>query len=651
MPHDQEKTLPPTDLAEIIRREEQLTDFVENATVGLHWVGPDGIIQWANQCELNLLGYARDEYVGHPIAEFHADAPVIEDILLKLAAKEVLNNYEARLRCKDGSIRHVLINSNVRWEEDRFVHTRCFTRDVTDRKSLQDALAESELRFRGMADSAPVLIWMVDADSMCNYVNKPWLEFRGRTLDQEIGKGWKEGVHPEDLKGATDSYYASLTARKTFRAEYRLRRHDGVYRWMVVTGNPRFAPDGAFAGYIGSCLDITELKETEAQFRQAQKMEAVGLLAGGIAHDFNNLLTAINGYSDLALAKLPEEGSLTEYIKEIRGSGDRAAALTQQLLAFSRKQILAPVTLNLNATVADMDRMLKRLIGEDIELVAILEPDLGLVRADPSQFQQILLNLALNARDAMPKGGRLTLETANVVLDKNYISTRLETKPGPHVMLAVSDTGIGMSEDVKARIFEPFFTTKEVGKGTGLGLSSVYGIIKQSEGSIVVYSELGHGTTFKIYLPMIEAASGSAPKANPRGKSHFPGSETVLLVEDEQSVRKYVGYALRSAGYRVLEAKDAKEALELLSQGPKPDLLLTDVVMPGMNGRELAGLIAPRVPGISILFMSGYTENAIVHNGVLDADADFLPKPFGQSELLGKIRQVLGAKQARTPAA
>ena len=626
------------------RREKELTDFVENATVGMHWVGPDGVILWVNKYELELLGYSREEYVGHHIAEFHADGPVITDILRRLASKEELDNYEARLRCKDGSIRHVLISSSVRWEEERFIHTRCFTRDITERKHSLDALQESESRFRNMADSAPVLIWMSGTDALCNYFNKTWLEFRGRTLPEESGNGWAAGIHPDDFRRCMDAYLAAFSARNPFRMEFRLQRGDGEYRWLLQTGTPRFGPDGAFAGYIGSCIDIGDMKEAEAQFRQAQKMEAVGLLAGGIAHDFNNLLTAINGYTDLAFSQVQGNETLREFLEEIKKSGERAASLTQQLLAYSRKQILAPVIFNVNSTVAEMDRMLRRLIGEDIELVTALDPDLGLVRADPGQIQQIILNLALNARDAMPKGGRLTLETANVILDRNYISTRLDAKPGPHIMLAVSDTGLGMTPEVKARIFEPFFTTKEVGKGTGLGLSSVYGIIKQSEGSILVYTEPGQGTTFKIYLPLVEAKDHAASAASPQDGPRNTGTERILLVEDEQAVRKFINRALSASGYTVLEAKDGKEALGLAQSGQTVDLVLTDVVMPAMNGRQLASQLTALFPGIPVLFMSGYTDNAIVHHGVLDPDAAFLQKPFSQADLLRKIREALDRK-------
>ena len=633
--------------AALAQREKDLSDFVDNATVAMHWVGPDGVIQWANNCELEMLGYSHDEYIGHHIADFHADEPIINDIICRVSSREELANYEARLKCKDGSIRHVLINSNALWKDDVFMHTRCFTQDITAAKLTEEALAESELRFRSMADSAPVLIWVAGTDGLFNYFNKTWLEFRGRTLEQESGNGWANGLHPESFRECLDTFLATFTARTPFRKEFRLQRFDGAYRWMLNTGAPRFAPDGAFSGFIGTCIDITELKETEEQLRQSQKMEAVGRLAGGIAHDFNNLLTAINGYSDLALVMATGDATLIEYLQEIKNSGERAASLTQQLLAYSRKQILAPTILYLNSTVGEMDRMLRRVIGEDIELVTRLEPTLGMVKADAGQIQQIILNLALNARDAMPQGGRLTLETASVVLDRNYVSTHLESEPGPHILLAVSDTGTGMSDEVKAKIFEPFFTTKEVGKGTGLGLSSVYGIIKQSGGSIVVYSEAGQGTTFKVYLPIVAESGISQPKLPPPDDRLMSGTETIMVVEDEEAVRRFLVRALRAFGYRIQEANNAQEALALLENTKAPDLMLTDVTMPGLSGRHLATKVLSQCPDCAILFMSGYTDHAIVHDGVLDSDAMFLQKPFSQSELLKKVRETLDSRSKR----
>ena len=346
--------------AALAQREKDLSDFVDNATVAMHWVGPDGVIQWANNCELEMLGYSHDEYIGHHIAEFHADEPIINDMFRRVSSREELANYGARLRCKDGSIRHVLINSNALWKDDVFIHTRCFTRDITDAKLAEEALAESELRFRSMADSAPVLIWVAGTDGLFNYFNKTWLVFRGRTLEQESGKGWTNGLHPETFRECLDTFLAAFTARTPFRKEFRLQRFDGAYRWMLNTGAPRFAPDGAFSGFIGTCIDITELKETEEQLRQSQKMEAVGRLAGGIAHDFNNLLTAINGYSDLALAMATGDATLIEYLQEIKNSGERAASLTQQLLAYSRKQTLKPEQIDVQDVLSDLTHLLNR---------------------------------------------------------------------------------------------------------------------------------------------------------------------------------------------------------------------------------------------------------------------------------------------------
>ncbi len=387
--------------------------------------------------------------------------------------------------------------------------------------------------------------------------------------------------------------------------------------------------------------EITERKQLEAQLLQSQKMEAVGRLAGGIAHDFNNLLTVIKGYSELLVEEVGGDGRLRRAAEEIDKAADRAALLTRQLLAFSRRQVLEPEVLDLNDVVANMDKMLRRLIGEDIDLVSVRRPGLGRVKADPGQIEQVIMNLAVNARDAMPQGGKLTLETANVELDEVYARNHVAITPGSYVMLAVSDTGCGMDAETQARIFEPFFTTKELGKGTGLGLATVYGIVKQSGGYIWVYSEPGQGTTFKVYLPRLEEA---VETAQPEREIVRParGSETVLLVEDEENVRQLVRQTLEKNGYTVLEARAGAEATQLSAQHPGPiHLMLTDVVMPKMSGRELAERLALLRPGIKVLYMSGYTDNAIVHHGVLDPGTAFLQKPFTAADLGQKVREVL----------
>lgn len=392
--------------------------------------------------------------------------------------------------------------------------------------------------------------------------------------------------------------------------------------------------------------EVAERKLAEEQLRQSQKMEAVGKLAGGVAHDFNNLLTAINGHSELAMRRLKQDDPLYEKLEKIKKAGERAATLTHQLLAFSRKQILQPKVLDLNQVVFEMNKMLQPLIGEDIDLFTKLKPDLGMVKADPGQLEQVLMNLSVNARDAMPKGGKLTIETANVYLDEDYAGRHLSITPGWYVMLAVSDTGSGMDAQTQEQIFDPFFTTKEVGKGTGLGLSTVYGIVKQSGGNIWVYSELGRGTTFKVYLPCVNRCA-EEPEPSTARNQLSEGNETVLLVEDEEMVREMAKEILEESGYQVLEAKHGHEALLIAEQySGYIHLMLSDVVMPQMSGRELAARFAPLRKDMKVLYMSGYTDDAIVHHGVLDEGMAFIEKPFTPNALARKVRETLNTAVA-----
>jgi two-component system cell cycle sensor histidine kinase/response regulator CckA len=384
-----------------------------------------------------------------------------------------------------------------------------------------------------------------------------------------------------------------------------------------------------------------ELSTTQDQLTQARKMEAVGRLAGGVAHDFNNLLTVMIGRSQLLLRRLEAQDPVRPELELIQEAAGQAAELTRQLLAFSRKQVLRPTVLDLNSAVAHLGAMLKRLIGEDIVLVTELAPALGCVKADPGQIQQVVMNLTANARDAMPRGGRLTIETANVDLDATYARRHVGVPPGQYVMLAVTDTGLGMAPETQAHIFEPFFTTKGPGQGTGLGLATVYGVVKQSDGHIWVYSEPGRGTTFKIYLPRVNATV-TPEETDPNGAPLSPGHETILLAEDAPAVRALARDVLRAQGYTVLEAQHGREALTIGEQHAGPiHLLLTDVVMPEMNGRELAERLASIRPTTPILYMSGYTDNVVVHHGVLDRSAVFLEKPFTPAALVCKVRQVL----------
>jgi signal transduction histidine kinase/DNA-binding response OmpR family regulator len=394
--------------------------------------------------------------------------------------------------------------------------------------------------------------------------------------------------------------------------------------------------------YMHYAFDITERRQTEAKLAQAHKMESIGRLAGGVAHDFNNLLTVINGYSLLLLGKLGPADPLRAGLQEIHKAGERAAGLTLQLLAFSRKQVLEPRVLDLNREVDQMRSMLGRLAGEDVEVRVELSAQAGSVHADPHQLEQVIMNLVVNARDAMPHGGKLLIETAGVELDERYVQSHLEAHAGRHVLLAVSDSGVGMDDETRRQIFEPFFTTKGLGKGTGLGLSMVQGIVVQSGGHIEVYSEPGHGTTFKVYLPRVEEGA-VADTGMPEAALALGGEETVLVVEDQAEVREYAVTVLRAYGYRVIPAESAGEALLMFEREPERiDLALTDVVMPNISGRELANRLEKLQPGIKVLFMSGYTDNVIVHHGVLEAGAQFIQKPFSPERLAARVREVLG---------
>jgi len=416
-----------------------------------------------------------------------------------------------------------------------------------------------------------------------------------------------------------------------------LGRLDGTIVEVDSTMTANFLP----GRHLSMLRDVTERRKLEEQLRQSQRLESVGMLAGGIAHDFNNILTVISGYADLAEARLDESDPLAVYVEQIKRASDRAASLTRQLLAFSRKQVLQPKVLDLNSVVGQIEKMLGRLVGEDMELRTSLAPELGRVKADPGQIEQVIMNLAVNARDAMPGGGKITIETANVYLDEEYARQHIAVKPGPYVMLAVSDNGHGMTAETKKSIFAPFFSTKPIGKGTGLGLATVYGIVKQSSGNIWVYSEVGVGSSFKIYLPLVEGEVDESPAAVGRADLR-KGTETILLAEDEETVRTLACHSLKLYGYQVLDVASAGEALLIAEQHDGPiHLLLTDVVMPRMNGKELAERLAILRPNIRVLFMSGYTDQSIVHHGVLDEGINFIGKPFTPTALVRKVAEVL----------
>lgn len=528
--------------------------------------------------------------------------------------------------------------------ENLAVANETLKNEITQRMRTEEALRASESRLAGILNTADDAIISIDANQHIKLFNQG-AERIFQYSDSEVINQPLElllplrfaSIHRQHVVEFGNSPDVSRAMGQ--RREIHGRRKDGAeFSAEATISKLKLGDEISFTVML---RDITDRKNLEEQLRQAQKMEAIGRLAGGIAHDFNNLLTAIIGYSQVAMSRLDSSDSVYSAIEQVDKAAQRAATLTSQLLAFSRRQILQPKLLDLNDVVNDMNRMLQRLIGEDVKLVTVVQPSLGTVMADPGQIEQVIVNLAVNARDAMPQGGKLTIETANVELDENYTRTHAQVEPGSYIMLAVSDTGSGMDVETMSKIFEPFFTTKEVGRGTGLGLSTVYGIIKQSGGHIWVYSEPGQGTSFKIYLPRVEGM----PEMLGLDAGHLTlmrGSETILLVEDEEAVRKLAREILEMNGYTVLEASNGDDALRMAHDPEnKIDLLLTDVVMPDTSGKELANQLGITMPHIKVLYMSGYTDNTIIHHGVLDAGIAFLQKPFTPSSLARKVRAVL----------
>jgi PAS domain S-box-containing protein len=525
--------------------------------------------------------------------------------------------------------------------------------DITGRKEAEAALRRANDRLQAVVQSAPLAILSFDAEGIVQTWNPAAERLFGWMASEVIGRMLP--IVPEELEEqCREARRRVMQGERLSERELVRKRKDGTSVTVNRVAAPLHDADGRATGILGLIEDVTSVKRLEQQFFQAQKMEAVGRLAGGVAHDFNNLLTAILGSTDLLLETLPSDHPGREDGLETRKAALRAADLTRQLLAFSRQQVLAPQVLNLNDVVANMDRMLRRLLGEDIDLRTLLRDDVGAVRADPGQLEQVVMNLAVNARDAMPRGGTLTIETTNVALDETYATEHSVVVPGAYVMLAVSDTGTGMDAATKTRAFEPFFTTKPKGKGTGLGLATVYGIVKQSGGYIWVYSEPGQGTTFKTYLPRVDAPM-EPPSAAPVPTGSLRGSETILVVEDQEQVRKLTSKMLEARGYHVLLAASGPEALRIGSQweagrlaersAKDIDLLVTDVVMPGMSGREVALLLAPAHPRMKVLYVSGYPDESIALHGVLESGLAFLQKPFTAEALARKVREVLDSSR------
>ncbi|HPQ70360.1 MAG TPA: PAS domain S-box protein [bacterium] len=625
---------------------------MDRAQDGILWIGDGGEIVYANDSSCTSLGYTREELLRMRIFDIDPDFPEAEWDQHKKEMRRLSRlNFESRHKTKDGRIFPVEVNSNIFGEEKEFLAC-AFDRDISERKQAEAALRESEKRFRLLVQNSNDIIQIMDPLGVASYISDQVTRILGYAPEELVGKQLFDMVHPDDQAAALNIISEGLPHLGAVgEAEYRFRHKDGSWVYLEAIGCNLLA-DPAVGGIVLNIRDVSERKMAEEeqrklqdQLQQAMKMEAVGRLAGGVAHDFNNLLTGISGNVQLAMMDLNPDDPLAESLAEIGKAAESASSLIRQLLAFSRKQMISPKVINLNELISSMHKILVRLIGEDVQLRTTPGKSLAPVKIDPGQFEQILANLAVNARDAMPDGGKLTIETSNVELDEEYCRLHSYAHAGPYVMLAVSDTGIGMSKEVMEHLFEPFFTTKEKGKGTGLGLATIYGTVKQAGGNVEAYSEPGQGSTFKIYLPAVNEKAETLRE--PEGVLEMAGgTETILLVEDEEIVRNLAVRVLERLRYKVLAAAGGGDALILAERHPEPiHLLFTDVVMPGMNGRQLADRLATIHPETKVLYSSGYTENAVAHHGVIDKDLHFIGKPYSPRMLAETIRKVLDEKE------
>jgi two-component system, cell cycle sensor histidine kinase and response regulator CckA len=619
---------------------------------GLYRSTASGKILECNEAFARILGYeSPEETTAQPATVFYREPVAREAMLARLRVSGSLKNFEERLRRKDGS--EVWVLETVSLVEGNSEHPEVLEGtliDISAQKHVEEALRRSEQLHRNIFGFAPIGIYQSRRDGSLITANPKLAEILGYDSPEELlrvnfGEVYANAAERERLLAR---HGEAGTAQ---RIELEWKRKDGTRIWVDVNVHSIRDERGEplFEGFVQDTTERhrgeDERHALEQQLAQSQKIEAVGQLAGGIAHDFNNLLTAITGYTELLLSSLAADDPLRSHAEQVRRSAQRAASLTQQLLAFSRRQVLEPKTLNLNEVISGIEEMLRRLIGEHIELRTRRAPDLWPVRADPGQLEQAIMNLVVNARDAMPGGGRLSIETGNAELDPAYAGAHMPIEPGDYAMVAVTDSGTGMTPEVRGRLFEPFFTTKGQGKGTGLGLSTTYGIVKQSGGYIWCYSEPGKGTTFKIYLPRADVDAVPAPPTSPIPAAPLlPVHETILLVEDEPEVRSLVQRLLKMQGYSVVAAANPEEALAIIRDFKgQIDLMVTDVVMPGMSGRQLAERLAKILPNLKVLFVSGYTDDAIVHHGILDPGTAFLQKPFTPQALARKVREVIEA--------
>jgi PAS domain S-box-containing protein len=663
----------------LIASEASAARVLDATSEAFYAVDRDGTTTLCNTAFVNMLGFASREAVigktlhdvihhSHPDGSHYArdDCPIYraaalgvpahisDEVFFRLNGEAFPVEYRAEPIVVDGQLQGAI----------------CTFSDITERRAAERALAASEAEFRTLAQAMPNHVWASPPNGRLDWFNQRVYDYSGAPPGALDGTGWTDLVHPEDLPVAAERWGTVLELGEPYETEFRLRRADGLYRWHLSRAIPIRDAGGKVVRWIGTNTDIEDQKSTaealehlnatlerqvaertgelmavEETLRQSQKMEAVGQLTGGIAHDFNNMLAVVIGSLDLLNRRVGvDDPRARRYLDAAHDGAKRAASLTQRLLAFSRQQPLRPEAINPNRLVAGMSDMLRHSLGGEVGLETVLAGGVWRTHADPNQLENVILNLAVNARDAMPGGGRLTIETQNAHLDARYAAGHFGVVPGQYVLIAVSDSGQGMPQDVIDKAFDPFFTTKAVGKGTGLGLSQVYGFVKQSGGHIKIYSEPGQGTTVKVYLPRLIGAEQDVSENSADTPLHYGDEqELILVVEDEPAVRQFAIDALNELGYRTLEAEGAPAALRLLDAHPDVALLFTDVVMPDTNGRKLADEAVRRRPDLKVLFTTGYTRNAVVHNGVLDPGVELIGKPFTLEELAAKVRELLDA--------
>lgn len=658
---------------ELQTTQDRYRDFIEHSRDSVsYWKVPPGLkitlpikeqikMLYRSVCiEANQAGWkdlikenSRDNVVGKKLAELFVPGPSIDETWAKfIKSNYQIDNHEINLTISNDQEFFRLASWYGVVEDGILTHFWSTSKDITERKEAESALRESELRFRNLANSLPQIVYEMDKEGFITYANQKAFDLLGYT-QEDIDKGLNifQLAIPEDRDKARENLQRRFEGEEVGPQEYTALRKDGS-TFPVTTHVNVITRKGEYIGARGIMIDDTkpkkeekERKILEQQLIQAQKMEAIGTLAGGVAHDFNNLLTTILGYSSLILGDLDRDNPLYKDIEEIKRAGEMGSNLTRQLLAFSRKQIAQPSILDLNELLLDTEKMLGRLIEEDIEIQIIPFPELYLIEIDPGQLEQVIMNLAINARDAMPNGGNIVIEVTNEDLGESFFSNHGFTgQTGSYVRLSVTDTGKGMEKETEAHIFEPFYTTKESGKGTGLGLSTVYGIIKQNNGYILVDTEPDKGCTFNIYFPRAKSGVVSEKKEQ-HYVTDLTGSETILFVEDDDSLRQLSQSVLEKKGYKVLMAEDGEDALRISKRHDGSiDLLVTDVIMPEINGKEVAERLQPLFPHMKVIFMSGYTDEVIAHHGILDSDLNFLEKPFAPEELIQKVREILDNK-------